>query len=248
MVTQDRLVEVFKPSRTDPIPLGVRLGDTVYASSVTGADPATGALAPDLGGQVEQALANLALVVERAGGTLDNVARVAAFVTSLDDREPFMTQWEAFFAPPRPACKVLVDRLPAGELVSLQVLALLGGTRERIDVPGVPARDPTIKIGSWILSSRVHGTDPATGELPEGVEEQAALAFSNIQKLAEIGGGTRDNISQLTVFLRDPQLEDVARRHFEAFFPDAASRPRLHVVEAFIPPKIQIMVEMMAAL
>jgi enamine deaminase RidA (YjgF/YER057c/UK114 family) len=239
-----RLVELYGPSRTDPIPLGLRLDNLVYAPRVTGVDPASGRLAEGLLPQVEQALANLRQLVEQAGGTLDNLARVTAYVTSVEDREPFYGPWEALFAPPRPACKVLVERLPAGQKVSLQALALLGGARERIDVPGVPARDPTIKIGNLVLTSRVHGTDPATGTLPDELEEQAALAFRNIRSLIELAGGTTRDIAQITAFVRDREHAEVAGRHFASLLPDEPGRPRLHLAEAFIPPNIQIMLEM----
>lgn len=230
------------------MPIGVRLDDTIYASHLNGADPVTGQLAQNFATQTDQALANLSELMKRAGGTLDNVARVAAFVTRLEDRESFAQQWEAFFAPPRPACKVLVERLPGGEQVSLQVLALLGGTRQRIDVPGVPARDPTVKIGNWVFSSRVHGTDPATSELPDGEVEQAKLAFNNIRQLVELAGGTTANITQLTVFLRDLDKAELVHREIESLFPEQLTRPRVHLLTAFIPPKIHVMVEMMAAL
>jgi 2-iminobutanoate/2-iminopropanoate deaminase len=247
VISRAGYADVFGRSRTAPIPLGARVGNVVYAAHLTGADPDTGRLSGDLGAETDQALANLRLFVEQAGGSLDNVARVAAFVTRLEDREPFAQRWEAFFEPPRPACKVLVDALPDGARVALQALVVLGGTRERIDVPGVPARDPTVKIGDWALSSRVHGTDPATSELPDGVEEQAALAFSNVRGLLENAGRDVRDVSQITVFLRDLALAPVAERHFGSMFPEGASRPRLRLVEAFIPPKIQIMVEFIAA-
>jgi enamine deaminase RidA (YjgF/YER057c/UK114 family) len=242
------VVEVFGRDWQNPIPLGWRIGNIVSAQGITGVNPETGALAPSLEGQAEQALATLREIVERAGGSVDNVARVTAFVASPEDRNAFYGPWEECYAEPRPACKVLPTQLPPGHRVHLDLLAVLGCTRERIDVPGVSAHDPTVKLGSLLFTSRVHGSDPANGEMPPTFEAQANLAFQNIKSLVEIAGGSAANITQVQVFLRDNPLHSTsARRHFEALVEGVSPRPQLRLQEAFMRPQVQLMIEAIAA-
>ena len=249
MGSAPRITEIFREDWRDPIPVAWRVGDTICAQGITGVDPATGELAESLEGQTERALATMKELVERGGASVDNVARVTAFVASVEDRVAFYGPWEAFYAEPRPACKVLPTALPPGHRVHLDVLALVGATRERIDVPGVPAHDPTVKVGNLLLSSRVHGTDPATGEMPEGFEAQAPLAFRNIASLLEVAGGSPASLTQVTVFLRDnPDHCEAARREFDELVAGVSPRPELRLQEAFMRPPVHIMIEFMATL
>lgn len=243
------VVELYSPSTRDPIPWGVRIGDVVYAPRLTGVDPQTGRPAETLEGQMEQALRNMESLMQKSGGSLDSVARVTFFVTRVEDREPVYGPWDRLYpdSNDRPGAKALVTPLPDGVQVALQVIGILGERRERIDIPGVPARDPTVRLGSHVFTSRVHGTDPSTGKPPDGFEEQSELAFQNIKSLAELAGRSTSDITHLTIFLRDLAGADAVRRHFDKAFPDAAARPSFHVMQAFIMPHLEMMVEMSAS-
>src|SRR5690242_13732733 len=189
------LVELFGLASTSErlIPLGIARGDIVFASNLC-----------DEGRGMQGALDLMRSVMEEAGGTLDNVARVTAYVPQAADREAVYGPWDALFpdAADRPAFKVLVAPLPDQVSVRLDMLALLGGRRRRMDLPGVPARDPTVQIGNWTLTSRVHGTDPATGAVATGgIEAEARQALSNIQQLTRGA-----EIQQLLGFVRDPSI------------------------------------------
>src|SRR4051794_34210594 len=198
----------------------------IYASALTGADPATGQAPGELVAQMEQALRNMQALVERGGGSLDNVGRVTGIVNRPEERDAIYDPWDALFPDPadRPAFKVLQAPLPPGSLVQLSMLALVGGRRQRIDIPGVPARDPTVKIGNWVFSSRLHGTDPATSTTPDDGDAQAEHAYSNVQRLVELAGGTLSNITQITAFVRDQDGAQLAERHFQRVFGDSANR------------------------
>jgi 2-iminobutanoate/2-iminopropanoate deaminase len=249
MAAVESVVEIYGPSTRDPIPWGVRIGDIVYSARLTGLDPTSGLAADDVERQMEQALRNMTGLVEKAGASLDSVGRVTFFVGRLEDREPVYGPWDRLFPDPqdRPAAKALVADLPPGEMVRLHMVALAGARRQRIDIPGVPARDPTVKLGHLLFTSRVHGTDPSTGKASEGFEPQAERAFRNILTLAELAGGSAASVRQITVFLANPAYAQPARQHFERTFP-ANGRPSLHVMEAFIPPHLDIMVEMTGVL
>src|SRR3954447_19240450 len=147
VLTMPQLLQIFPGNPAAPIPEGVRAGEMIYTSALTGADPATGQTPGELVAQMEQALRNMQALVERGGGSLDNVGRVTGIVNRAEERDAIYDPWDALFPDPadRPAFKVLQAPLPPGSLVQLSMLALVGGRRQRIDIPGVPARDPTVK-------------------------------------------------------------------------------------------------------
>jgi enamine deaminase RidA (YjgF/YER057c/UK114 family) len=214
-----RLVQLFEGDRL--VPSGVRQDDVVYAPNLAGRD-------------MDTALGRIASVVAAAGASLDNVARVTAYVRTVEEREPVYQPWDRLFPDPadRPAFKVLLADLPQGVNVRLDMLARRGARRRRIDLDGVPARDPTVVVGDWVCTSRVHGTDPATGQLAQPVEREAEQAFANVRRLAELGGRPAD-AAQLTVFVADPANARLAQGQ--------------HVVQTFIPSNLALMVELLAA-
>ena len=143
----------------------------LFAGGIAGIDRVTSEPAGDLKSQMSMALAHLRDLVEGAGGGLDNVVRATGYVTCAEDRDPIYDPWDALFPDPadRPAFKSLIASLPQGQLVQLDAVALIGERRRRIDIPNVPARDPTVKAGNWLFSSRCHGNDQATGKLSRAV-------------------------------------------------------------------------------
>ncbi len=248
MTGTPRIVQLYSADAHDPIPEAIRVNDTIFAPALTGRDPTTGRLVDGLLPQMEAALGTMRAMLQRAGASLDNVGRVVGYVSRVEDRDPIYDPWDAAFPDPadRPAFKVLVAKLPPGVLVQLSMLALVGGRRRRIDIPGVPARDPTVIIGNWVFSSRVHGTDPATGASPDSPDEQGKLAYGNLLRLIELAGGSPSDIHQVTAFIRDPANTSLAERHFARSFPDAPSRPKHWILDAFIRPHLAVMAELVA--
>lgn len=243
-----RVTEVY-PRRTPVgVPLGLRVDHQVVALRL-GAPQA----GPDLRHQARGVFAIMRELAEQAGGGLENIAKATAYVSSPEEREPVNgTWWEEVFPDPadKPAYKVLVAPLPAGRRIELDVLAILGCARRRIDVPGVPARDPTVAIGGMIFTSRVHGTVPFTGDQVAGggVRGQAEQAFRNVLTLATLAGGGPGGIVQLKSFGRDPGYAEPVRQALAGMFPDEAARPPLETLTNVIPAKFEVMVEMTAAI
>ncbi|MFF3573956.1 RidA family protein [Nocardia jiangxiensis] len=207
----------------------------------------------DLEHQARSTLRRMQALVEASGGSLDNVAKATAYVTREKHREPVNGQWwQELFPDPgsRPAYKVLLADLPPGRLVELDVTAVLGATRRRIDLPGVPARDPTVEIGGMVFTSRVHPTLPfAEGAVAAGgLRAQARQAFENVLALLEQAGGTATDIVQLISFGRTRDHIEPTREALAEMFPDEATRPRLETLVNFIPAKFEVMVEMAAAI
>ena len=57
--------------------------------------------------------------------------------------------------------------------------------------------------GNTLYTSGQLGLDPATGELPQGVEAQARQALENLMAVLEAGGMSLGNVVKTTVFLSD---------------------------------------------
>ena len=240
------MFEVYPSNQKATIPHGIRVNDTVYAGGIAGVDPVTGELAGDFRAQMELALTHVKTLVEKAGGTLDNVARCVGYVTNVEARGPVYEPWDELFPDPadRPAFKALVTELPPGHLVHLDALALLGERRTRIDIPNVPARDPSVRIGNWFFTSRCHGHDPATGKIVEGgLAAETLQILNNIVMLTELAGGSESDITQVTTFGRDDSYFPEAKRVFEERFPDPAKRPTLHQLVTFVTLTFQISIE-----
>lgn len=110
-----------------PIPNASVVGNVLVSGGISGRDPATGSLPQDPAAEVAQAFANLRAVVEAAGGTLDQVAKVTVFVPDRSIREHLNPVWEQCFPDPasRPARHTLEVPL-SGLRLQLEVLAVLG--------------------------------------------------------------------------------------------------------------------------
>ncbi len=245
------LQEIYPPDPKATVPHAVRVNDMLYASGLSGTDPVTGAIQGDLKRQIATALQHMRRLMEKAGGSIDNIGRCVGFCTRVEDRQMVDDVWMDLFPDPsdKPAFKVLVADLPPGHLVRIDMVALLSERRTRIDIPNVPAHDPTVKIGNWVFTSRCHGNDQSTGKIVEGgLEAQARQTFDNLATLIKLAGGSEANITQITTFTRDADYISTVRRIFEERFPDATKRPQLNQTVNFVSPSMQVAIEMMAVL
>jgi 2-iminobutanoate/2-iminopropanoate deaminase len=99
------------PIRADRAPRGtgaysqaIRAGDFVFVSGQGPLDPQTLEVRGEtVGDQTELTLRNLAAIAEAAGGTLADVVKVSAFLSSIDLFAEFNAAYERMFAEPRPA-------------------------------------------------------------------------------------------------------------------------------------------------
>jgi 2-iminobutanoate/2-iminopropanoate deaminase len=115
-----------------PIPMGARVGNTLYSSGIPGIDPETGRLAPDAVSQARHAFRHMRTLLEAGGATLDDVVRMTVYVKDASAREPVNAEWLACFPDPhdRPARHTLTYDLQHGMLLQLEVVAVLADTPE----------------------------------------------------------------------------------------------------------------------
>ena len=108
-----------------PFSQAVRGGDALYLSGQVGRDPTTGRLAEGgVAAQAEQALRNLAAVLEAAGRTLVDVVRVGVYLTDMGDFAAMNEVYARAFEPPYPARTTIgVAALPLGAAVEIDLVA-----------------------------------------------------------------------------------------------------------------------------
>lgn len=109
-----------------PIPMAAVVRGLLMTGGVSGKDPETGSIPEDPAAEVAQAFANLAAILEAAGGSLEDVVKVTVFVTDKSIRGHLNPSWEQHFPDPdrRPARHTLEVPL-AGMRLQLEGIAVL---------------------------------------------------------------------------------------------------------------------------
>jgi 2-iminobutanoate/2-iminopropanoate deaminase len=112
------------PAALGPYSQGIRAGDFVFASGQLGLDPATGELRQGVAEQAEQAMHNLAAVLQTAGASLGDVVKTTIFLVDMADFQAVNKIYGARFDGPPPArSTVQVAALPKGALVEIEMTA-----------------------------------------------------------------------------------------------------------------------------
>lgn len=116
------------PKPAGPYSPAACAGGLVFVSGQVGVDPATGETPEGVAAQTEQALRNVAAILEAAGSGLDRVVRCGVFV---DDMTRFAEMNEVYvrhFGDHRPARTTIEPRsLPgSGFVVEIDAIAVAG--------------------------------------------------------------------------------------------------------------------------
>jgi 2-iminobutanoate/2-iminopropanoate deaminase len=111
----------IKPTGTWSV--GVRAGDFVFVAGMRGIDPATGVLVEGVEPRIRQAFVNMKTIVEAAGGSLRDAARLVVYVTDMDRHRPIVNKiqdefWRGASYPPRSI--VEVRRLNQDDIVEVE--------------------------------------------------------------------------------------------------------------------------------
>ena len=83
----------------------------------------------------------------------------------------------------------------------------------------VGAYSQAVAAGGFVFVSGQLGLDPKTGEMPEGVGEQARLALENLRAILEEAGSGLDRVVKVTVYLTDINDFAEVNRVYGEFFP-----------------------------
>ena len=115
------------PTPVGPYSPGMIYGQLVFVSGQAGRDPATGALAGDVTAQTEQALKNVATILEAAGSSLQHVLRCGVFLVDMTEFPKMNEVYARAFGAHRPArTTVEVSGLPGpGLRVEIDAVAYI---------------------------------------------------------------------------------------------------------------------------
>ncbi len=118
--------------------------------------------------------------------------------------------------------------------------------RESFDIPPVMHSAPIpmiTRVGNMVFTSGVMGSDPATGEMPESVEEQARNCFTNLINAMAKAGATAGDIGHINVMIKETGYRIAGNLPYLELFPDEHSRPARH---ALVVPSLNFAIQIEA--
>ena len=108
-----------------PLSHAVRVGNLVFVSGTTPFKPGTRDMAPDFAGQMHQVMANIKVILEEAGTTLDSVAKMNVILTRIEDFDEMNAIYRTYFrADDYPARTTIEARMAVpGMLLEIECVA-----------------------------------------------------------------------------------------------------------------------------
>ena len=124
MTTREPIHTDAAPAAAGAYSQAIRTGHLVFTAGQLGIDPATGQLAEGVEAQAEQALRNLAGILEAAGSGLDRLVKVTVFLADIGDWPALNEAYTRVVPEPFPARSAFAVRaLPLGALVEIEAVA-----------------------------------------------------------------------------------------------------------------------------
>ena len=114
------------PFQGAPYNQAIVAGELVFVAGQLGLAPGDTAVEGDIGRQTEQALANLAAILEAAGSSMDKLVKTSVFLADLDDFQGMNEVYATRVGDRPPARSTFqVAKLPSGALVEIEAVAHL---------------------------------------------------------------------------------------------------------------------------
>jgi len=114
------------PFQGAPYNQAIRAGELVFVAGQVGLVPGQTDVEGDIAAQTEQALRNLAAILEEAGSSLDNLVKTSVFLQDLGDFAAMNEVYARYVGERPPARSTFqVAKLPAGALVEIEAVAHL---------------------------------------------------------------------------------------------------------------------------
>ena len=114
------------PFQGAPYSQAISVGELVFVAGQLGLKPGDTAVAGDIAAQTEQALRNLAAILEEAGSSLENLVKTSVFLRDLGDFAAMNEVYARHVGDRPPARSTFeVAGLPSGALVEIEAVAHL---------------------------------------------------------------------------------------------------------------------------
>jgi 2-iminobutanoate/2-iminopropanoate deaminase len=126
-------------SHKNPIPAACRIGNLLFSGSIQGMDPKTGEYGATLAEQCALMFAHARRIVEAAGGSVGQIAKMTGWMRDRSQRQVLNVEWLTLFpdANARPARHTMQSDLDGEKLVECDFIAVFD------EVEGAIARKPT---------------------------------------------------------------------------------------------------------
>jgi 2-iminobutanoate/2-iminopropanoate deaminase len=112
------------PFQGAPYSQAIRVGELVFVAGQLGLKPGDTTVAGDISTQTEQALRNLAAILEAAGSSLENLVKTSVFLQDLGDLAAMNEVYARHVGERPPARSTFeVAKLPSGALVEIEAVA-----------------------------------------------------------------------------------------------------------------------------
>jgi 2-iminobutanoate/2-iminopropanoate deaminase len=113
------------PAALGPYSQAIVAGGLVFCSGTVGIDPDSGEVAAGIEAQTEQALRNLAAILEAAGSSMADLVKTTIFYADVDDFPVLNEVYGRHMPDPPPARSAPANvELPRGLLVSIDAIAV----------------------------------------------------------------------------------------------------------------------------
>ena len=233
-------LEIPGLAHRDPLPMGVKAGPYVFSSVISPQDPATGNTVSGAQAQIVRNFENVRLLMQQAGGTVDNVNHLWVFMKNFDHQPAMVDEWVRVYPEDgdRPARKTVQYELGQNTEIQIQATGYIGAERINFETPGHTHHDPipmAARTGGLLQSSGISGIDPATGKVPGDLNSQIKWGMFHVRNLMKESNGTLDDIVSITILVRDlAQAATISDRLIE-LFPEPAKQPALKFVNYRMP-------------
>jgi len=111
---------------SSPLSQAIKVGKTIYISGQLGKNPTTGKLASTIEEQTKNALLNMKIIIEEAGGNINNIVKTTIFLKNLNDASIVNKIYGDFFPDKKPARSCIeVSRLAGEALIEIESIGFL---------------------------------------------------------------------------------------------------------------------------
>ncbi|WP_270276284.1 RidA family protein [Enterococcus casseliflavus] len=126
-MTKRQVIQINGSAHENPIPTAVKIGNMVYTSALMGTDPSSGQIPETVEEEVAQLFTYILEIMEKAGGSSENIAHLSVSVTDRSYKEIVNKEWLKLFPDPdnRPARHTTVHSLKPGVHVQVEMVAVL---------------------------------------------------------------------------------------------------------------------------
>jgi 2-iminobutanoate/2-iminopropanoate deaminase len=124
-----RSIDVPGITHKNPIPNACRRGPFVVSGGISGADPNTGVVPPDLDLQCRFMFENVRRLMAAAGGSPEDIVKMTVWITDRQLREIMNRHWVAMFPDPhsRPARHTMTSHDFAAPMqIQCDLIAVIG--------------------------------------------------------------------------------------------------------------------------